>query len=257
MAKVAVSYWEENGNPIKYETFSRIDEWAEIEILNPEVSHPELGKNGYDLFHNAKRRKGALQDHRRAQENGLTTLNSAEGAYTTIDRLSTLQRLEELGIDTPDWEYTWADDVTLGPPLVAKPRLELGEDRHDVMFYGQADYEDLPFQNGTLDYEDRRIVEEFVDPARHIKTYLIGDEVRAVELSDPLHWYGAAIEPDPEMEETVRRIGEGFGFSILEADMVERNGDRYTVDVNQTANLSGVEDAPELYEQAVRETLEN
>lgn len=256
MSQVAISYWEEGGNPVKQEAFSRLGEETSVDILDPTEPHPEIEDNGYELYHNAKRREGALQDHRTAEEAGIRTVNSADGAHTTIDRLSTLEALEELGIPTPEWDYGTPESISIDMPLVAKPKMELGEDRHDIIFYGMEEHGGLPFSNGSLDYVGERVVEEYVPTERHVKAYLVGDEVRAVELDDPLKWSGEEFEPSTELRDIVTRVGEGLGLGILEADVVERNGDRYVVDVNQTANLGGVSDAADLYEQALRSVLD-
>ncbi len=253
---IAISYPETGGNPLKRELFSRLEDWAEVDLFDPYTTHPELERNGYDLYHNAKRRNGALQDQRRAEAAGVRTLNSSEGSYVVLNRRATLEHLQQIDVQTPDWEYGMADTVTAEPPVVAKPPIEIGEDRHDVRFHGTEQYDGFPFTNGSLEFPGVRVVEEYIPGGRHVKAYRIGEETRAVELDDPLQWDGEEIDPDPAMVETVEQIGDHFGLCIFETDLVEQGDDIYVVDVNQTVNGAGVDDFVDVYEDAIREQLQ-
>ncbi|MFB6294791.1 MAG: hypothetical protein ABEI97_03460, partial [Candidatus Nanohaloarchaea archaeon] len=195
MTHIAISYPADGGNERKRELFSRLEDWAEVDLFDPYASHPELKQNGYDLYHNAKRRKGALQDQRQAEEAGIPTLNASDGSYKVLNRRATLEQLQAAGVTTPAWTYGRPDTLDVDPPVVAKPPIEIGDDRHDVRFHGTQRYDGLPFTNGSLDFTDVRVVEEYIPGDRHIKAYRLGDAVRAVELDDPLGWRGAEIDP--------------------------------------------------------------
>lgn len=263
MTRIAISYRDLDNNAKKVlgETVSQLETWADVDLLDPEETHPhQLGDGDYDVYHAAVCRRQSLRDQKTAADTGIPTVNSVPGTRTTVDRLETLRYLRQLGIPTPPFQHGPADEITLDAPLVVKPRKELGPDRHDIRFYdpGRNGEGPISFGHDTLDHVDDRVVEAYIDTERHLKAYQVGAEVRAVELDDPLAWDGEELSsPQPRIEEVVRRIGDGLDLHVFEADIVPRDGTPYVVDVNPTVNLSGVDGGVNLYEQAVREASEN
>lgn len=239
---------------MKYNLFSRLDDVADLEIWDPENSN-DRNWNEVDLYHKAKRSKDALEDSRKARENGVPTINSPEGSFIVMNRWATLLNLDLIGIDIPEYDYGEPQNISMETPYVEKPAIEIGPGRHDVRFCGLED-EELPFNNEPLESDYPRVFEEFIEADRHIKAYRIGNEVRAVELDDRSKWDGEEIQVDQKLDKMLNSIGSYFGLRILEADILETGGALYCVDVNQTANLSGVSDAVEIYMDEIMRVLE-
>ncbi len=253
---IAISYWEEGGNPVKRELVQRLGEKYDVEVLDPEREHPTIADGEARLYHMAKRREESLRDLERAYRNGVRTLNTPEGAYTAVDRLETLRTLEEAGVPVPDYEYGNIEDVDIDTPVVSKPRTELGEDRHRVEFFGYISHPDIDTIGAEMDFVDKRLVQEYVDGRRHIKAYRLGDRVRAVEIDSTDIGHGTEIETDRELERLVHMAGDSIGLSFMEVDLVDGRGEYHAVDVNSTGNLGGVQEAVELYQGLIEEKLE-
>lgn len=94
---IGIAYFEDRGNPMKLRLFDRIQEWAELTLLNPEKRHPDLPDMGLDLYHMARWSPEAYSDFKLACEAGIPTINSYDGAKITEDRVASAEHVPITG----------------------------------------------------------------------------------------------------------------------------------------------------------------
>jgi glutathione synthase/RimK-type ligase-like ATP-grasp enzyme len=228
----------DGSNPIKSALFSAVDGWGEVLILDPEREHPDLLDHDLDLYHMARRRGPLLADLRRACEVGIETVNAYEEARTLVDRQACEKMLADAGLRTPATQYGQAEGIDLDPPLIAKPRYELGPLRHQVEVLA----------DGELDFDGEHFVQEYVPHEESIKLYQLGTETRAVTGVE------ASRQPTREREATeglcaiADRIRERTGLELFEVDLVAGEEDYYVVDVNAAVSMRGASDGYAAYE---------
>ena len=97
------------------------------------------------------------------------------------------------------------------------------------------------------------LFERFVE-GEAVRVQLIGDRAWQVRLGGDgwkksIHGPGAALtDPDPELVEDTRRLGEHFGLPVVAVDyMVGRDGTRYLLEVNHIPNVTEFPDMREAY----------
>jgi glutathione synthase/RimK-type ligase-like ATP-grasp enzyme len=239
---IAISHWADRENPVKRRLIDALREWAEVVLLDPRTEHPDLVTRGFDLYHMAGWYPEALRDLRRANRAGLRTVNPYYGARATADRLACAQIRRHGGVRAPGFQYGTAEEITLDPPVVIKPRWELGEDGHEFAIV----------RSGDLAFDGERLVERFVVRRRSYKIYRVGDAVRSVR--------GIGTEASTEVAATSRirtltdRIAALFGLSLFEMDVVVHKN-WYVIDVNPVASLREIDDGTEIYERLIRSRL--
>ncbi|WP_254274417.1 hypothetical protein [Haloarcula marina] len=243
--RIAISYYADRGNPIKFELFERLRSWADLELLDPEREHPELGERDLDLYHMARWRPAALTDLERACAAGIPTLNSYAGAGRLGDRLDRSETLRDNGFHVPAFQFGRAEDITLQPPVVVKPRHERGPDGHWLHLV----------RTGPIEFEGEQFVERYVVPQRSYKIFRVGDRVRTTRHD--------AADGTPKETKTSRRfvhlterVAALFELGIFELDIVVHKS-LYVVDVNPVVSLEGVADAVEIYDALIQETIRN
>lgn len=242
---IGISYFEDRGNPMKLRLFDRIREWAELILLNPEKRHPDLPEMGLDLYHMARWSPEAYSDFESACEIGIPTINPYDGAKITEDRVASARVAVNHGLPFIEFEYGTVDEITLSPPVLIKPRHELGSDGHDfrVVF------------SGEITFDGKRMVERYIVPSRSYKIFHVGEYIRATRQR-------AEGEPFKEVEMSKRfidlanEVASVFDLALFEMDVLVHKG-YYMIDINPVVSLEGIDDGIELYEQLLRTTCEN
>lgn len=241
--KIAISYYEDRGNPIKHQLFERLHSWADLQVLHPEQEHPDLDEWNLDFYHMAAWRHAALSDLERAREAEIPTLNSYHGAATTEDRLARCRTLRNEGFRVPPFEFGRAEQITLDPPVLVKPRHELGESGHAFRVV----------YSGSAEFEGERFVERYVVPRRSYKIFGVGDQTRATRHIPP-DGTPKEVEAPRRFRELTAEIASLFDLGLFELDVVVHKG-LYVIDVNPVVSLAGVDDAVDIYERLLRESV--
>ncbi|WP_158055815.1 ATP-grasp domain-containing protein [Halorussus halophilus] len=240
---IAISYYEDRGNPLKHQLFDRLRSWTDLRILHPETEHPDLAEMGFDFYHMAAWRHAALADLRRARKAEVPTLNSYHGAATTEDRLARCRTLRNEGVRVPPFEFGRAEQITLGPPVLVKPRHELGDGGHEFRVV----------YSGSLEFDGERFVERYVVPRRSYKIFGVGDQTRATRHIPP-DGTPKEVETPRRFRELTAEIADLFDLGLFELDVVVHKG-LYVIDVNPVVSLAGVDDAVDIYESLLREAV--
>lgn len=250
--RIAISYIKEGREPEKDEIMDAIETWANVDYLDPELEHIDIStedfRREFDLYHMAKTRDQSLSDLGRAESNGIMTVNDYSAAMLVDDRYESMLRLKDVedpnDFLVPETEFGRYEDITLKPPYVVQDRRE-GEG-HEI----EVHYDDVPF-------EGERVVQDFIDYDNFIKLYNLGDEVRTVGYEqedskvDRSYRDGVEIEPDSRIENVSQKIKYSIGLDLFEADVLEKDGDLYVVDVNSMAGMHKVSDAVKVYNDLI------
>ena len=247
---IGISDYAASPNSMKRRLYDRLDSWAEVVHLDPDEEHPDLAGMGLDLFHLARWSRASLCDLERAQAAGIPTVNGYEGAAATEDRLGRCRRLEEAGIRVPEYDFGVAEEITLEPPVVVKPRHELEPAGHEF----EVVY------SGPLAYDGERLVQRYVVPHRSYKVFRVGEHVRATRHSPG---FGVSRQARATARESatprpvvglVDRVESLFGLALFELDLVLHKG-LYVIDVNPVVSLTGVPDGVDIYEALIRRSI--
>lgn len=241
--KIGITYFHDQGNPLKHELFERIRYWADLVLLDPSRRHPDLPQMGLDLYHMARWSSAAYSDFKLANEADIPTVNSYAGAKTAEDRVASSRACSEHGISVAKFEYGTADEITLDPPVVIKSRHELDDDGHEFRLV----------YSGKLMFEGKRVVQQYIVPSRSFKIFRVGEHTRATEEMPP--------DGQPEERSVSRRfveladeIAELFGLALFELDVLIHKK-YYVIDVNPVVSLDAVSDALELYEGLIQSAV--
>lgn len=237
---VAISYWRDGRNPVKTRLLDRVQRWADLTVLDPETDHPHLDTMGIDLFHAAGWQPAALADLKRAVGAGIPTINSYEGAQLTADRVACNRARLAGGLKTPRFQFGTAEEITLKPPVLIKPRYELGPGSHDFEVAYTRDYE----------FEGSKFVQEYIVPRRSYKVYGVGSVRRAVRLAGHEDVPVETALPR-KFGDLADRVSELYGLSLFEMDVVTHKA-LYVIDVNPVVSLLGVEDGAAIYDRLLR-----
>lgn len=161
--KIAISYpsLRSRANPVKRQLFAEISEWTDVTLFDPFTEHPDLVSHGFDLYHMARQSTASLADLKRACRGGVRTVNPYAGVDLLSDRLRCLHRLEANGVHVPDCAYGTCEDIDLEPPVMIKPRHEIGEASHRI----------LTVLDGPIEFDEKQLVETYVPGQRHIKIH--------------------------------------------------------------------------------------
>lgn len=242
---IGISYFEDRGNPMKHRLFDRIREWAELILLNPEKRHPDLPEMGLDLYHMARWSPEAYSDFELAYETGIPTINSYDGAKITEDRVASARIAAAHGLPFIEFEYGTADEITLTPPVLIKPRHELGSNGHDFR---------LVF-SGEVAFDDERMVERYIVPSRSFKVFQVGDYIRATERraeGDPFK----EVEMSKHFVDFTNEVASLFDLALFEMDLLVHKS-YYMIDINPVVSFEGADDGIKLYEQLLRTACES
>ncbi len=238
--KIAVSYIKEGKEVEKDKVFDFLDTWASVDYFDPEKEHPEFEEESfriYDLYHMAKTRNESLEDLRRAENNGVRTINPYSAAKLVDDRYNSIKILEKKGIKVPKTEYGRFEEISLDLPLVSKERFE--GDGHDIELIKEP-------------YEGEKFVQEFINYDDSFKLYKVGENVRSVRLScrgffDRDYVSSVEIGVEKYFEKLVDDIFEATGLNLFEADILKSHEGLYVVDVNSMVGLQNIKDGVEIY----------
>lgn len=255
--RIAVSYIKEGREPEKDKIMEALDTWADVKYLDPELDHLEIDtdkfKKEFGLYHMAKTRDTSLRDLGRADKRGIKTINPYSAAMLVDDRYESMLKLKESedgsGFLVPETEYGRYEDIKMDPPYVVQHRKE-GEG-HDIELH----YEKKPF-------EGEKVVQKFIDYDSFVKLYNLGDAVRTVEYKqddpkiDRAYREGIEIEPDNYLKDISEKIKYSVGLKLFEADLLEKDGNLYVVDVNSMAGMHKVKDAVKVYNDLILEEYE-
>lgn len=247
---IGVSDHADTPNEVKRRTYDRVRTWADLELLDPESEHPGLAEMGLDLYHMARWSRRSLSDLRRAEAAGIPTVNSYEGAATTEDRLARCRRVEDAGMRVPPYEFGTAEEITLEPPVVVKPRHELGPDGHEfAVIYA-----------GEVEFPGERFVQRYVLPRRSYKVFHVGEHVRSTRhppgsgVDRAMRALAEETSTSRKVVDLVERVASVFDLALFELDLVVHKG-VYVIDVNPVVSLHGVEDGAAIYERLIRSRL--
>lgn len=228
----------DESNPIKSALFEAIGKWAEVIVLDPEREHPELPEYDLDLYHMARRRGPSLADLGRASRTGIATVNPYEGVRTLVDRYACARTVAESGLRTPAAQYGQASEIDLDPPVITKPRYELGPLRHQVEVLA----------DGEIDFEGERFVQEYVPHEETIKLYRLGEATRAVTGIEASHQPTRERAVGADALAIADRLQERTGLELFEVDLLAGEGSYYVVDVNAAVSMRGASDGYAAYE---------
>jgi glutathione synthase/RimK-type ligase-like ATP-grasp enzyme len=244
--KLAVSYWLEGGNPVKQEARQRLEDssFLELEWLHPESEHPQLRRDGVDLYHMGKQRSGSMEDLRGFQGNEVRVINSPEAVEAANDRLQCSEILESTGIPVPRWDYGSAESVEVSMPVIVKGRYEDCGSGHDHQIV-----------EDELFYEGERLVQSFHE-GETVKGYRIPHQrdrpqVFAEYMGQHRKKGGEEVLPSPRIEELVEGVYDAMDLELFEVDVVISEDEYFVVDVNPFVSLRGVADGSKLYSDAV------
>lgn len=237
---IAISYYADRGNPRKLELFERLRSWADLELLDPEREHPDLPERDLDCYHMARWHHAALADLATAREAGIPTLNSHAGATRLEDRLERRELLRDAGFHVPAFQFGRADEITLRPPVLVKPRHELGPGGHGFRLV----------RSSPVEFRGEKFVESYVAPRRSYKIFRVCDEVRTTRHDRP-HRTPTQTGTPRRFAELTDEVAALFDLRVFELDLVVHKG-LYAVDVNPVVSLAGVTDAVDVYEACIR-----
>lgn len=183
-----------NASERKRRLYDRVRTWADLRLLDPERDHPDLPEMGFDCFHMARWTPHALRDLQRAEDGGIPTVNSYEGAATTVDRLAKCRRIERAGLRVPPYEFGPAEEIALDPPVVVKSRDEFVSGGHDlfVIFAGE------------IDFAGERFVQRYIAPKMSFKLFQVGEQVRSTRhppSSGVVEWWSRTSGPVRDQSE--------------------------------------------------------
>jgi hypothetical protein len=237
--KIGISYVPYKGSQIKEATFDRVKEWATVVILAADREHPDLTSRGFDLFHMASWREESVVDLQRATAAGIPPINSASAALLTADRLLRCQTLQACGIHVPPFQFGSADEITLRPPAIIKPRVEFGPDSHrfTIVF------------SEPLTFEGERFVQRCITPKRSYKIFRVGTEVRSTRYELPDN-QPRSLSPSPRFVTLTDRVRDLLGLALFELDIIVHKT-VYVIDINPAVSLEAVDDAVDIYETLV------
>lgn len=241
--RIAISYHANRGNPVKRELFEHLRSWADLALLDPEREHPDLAERDLDLYHMARWHPAALADLERACAAGIPTLNSYSGAARLEDRLERCETLREHGFHVPAFQFGRDVEITLRPPVLIKPRHELGPDGHRFRLV----------RSEPIEFKGGRFVERYVVPRRSYKIFRVGERVRTTRHEPP---DGMPKETNTRRQfvELTDEVATLFELGIFELDVVIHKS-LYVIDVNPVVSLEGVADAVDIYEAFIRKTI--
>jgi hypothetical protein len=235
---VGIAYWRDGGNPVKRTVIDRMEQWASVDLLDPETEHADMQTRAYDLYHMAKRRRGSLFNLERASAAGIPTVNPPGSAWLSSDRFMRSKLLEDNEFPVPAYEYGTADQISLGPPVVVKPRWEWSQDAHD--------FETISAR--PVEFDGRKLVERYVPHDRVLKAYGIGDRVRFVEGPDRPR----ETVPPSSVRNLFARVQSVLDLTVFEVDIAITGDDCCVFDVNPVVSLAGVEGGARMYEAELR-----
>ncbi|SEH18123.1 Glutathione synthase/RimK-type ligase, ATP-grasp superfamily [Natronorubrum sediminis] len=237
---IGITYFAEGGEPLKRKLFDRVCSWADLVLLSPEQTHPDLSEMGLDLYHMARWSWSAYADFERAADAGIPTINSYHGARITADRVKSAQAMLDHGLPFAEFEYGTDDEVTLTPPVIVKPRHELHDSGHEFRVV----------YSGDLDFDGARIVQRYIVPNRSFKLFSVGEHVRATEIV-PGEEEPQEVPVSRYFDELVAEIATLFDLELFELDILVHKA-YYIIDVNPVVSLAGVSDALDVYEGLFR-----
>ncbi|MFB6190109.1 MAG: hypothetical protein ABEJ91_00885 [Candidatus Nanohaloarchaea archaeon] len=231
-SNIVVSY-PETGNPVKHEVF---DILRSIPEVNLDVVDPgeNVDLDGVDLYHMAKRTDNSLSILGKAEDRGISTLNSYAGAATLNDRLAVKQYLGNRGFNVIE-TYIEPFREDFGS-VIEKKRFETDEGSHDHRILSDPE---IP--------EEDCFIELFLD-GETVKTYFVDGKTRAVSE------HGLETGLDPDTVETVESVGRYLDLSLYEVDILESEGE-YLMDINSTVSMRNISDAEQLYLSAISSHL--
>lgn len=243
--RIGIAYPQDSGNPVKHQLFDRLRSWAEIRLLDPKRHHPELPEFGLDLYHMARWSSAAYADFELANKAGIPTINSYHGARITEDRVRSARVCVEHGLPFIEYEYGTVDEITLEPPVLIKPRHEVGNGGHNFRLV----------YSGEILFEGKRMVERYIVPNRAFKIFNVGKHVRTTELcSQSEQW--EEVDTSLRFAELAEDVAALFDLTLFELDIVVHKT-YYIVDINPVVSLEGVDDALKLYETLIRTACAN
>jgi|GEM_PF-2932743 glutathione synthase/RimK-type ligase-like ATP-grasp enzyme len=236
-----------NANELKRQLYDRVRTWADLRLLNPDRDHPALVEMGLDCFHMARWTPHSLRDLQRAEAGKIPTVNSHRGAATTVDRLAKCRRIETAGIHVPRYEFGTAEEISLDPPVVVKPRDEFASGGHElgVIFAGD------------IDFPGERFVQRYIAPRMSFKLFQIGEHSRSTRhpprsgVDRSMRSLARETATTAKFERLLATVAGLFGLNLFELDVVVHKG-VYVIDVNPVVSLDGVEDAVEVYDELLR-----
>jgi len=195
-----------NASECKPQVYDRVRTWADLRLLDPERDHPDLTEMGLNLFHMARWTPHSLQDLRRAEAGEIPTVNSHHGAAVTADRLAKCRRIETAGIRVPPYEFGSAEEISLGPPVVVKPRDEFVSGGHEfaVVFAGE------------IDFAGERFVHRYIVPRMSFKLFQIGEHSRSKRYP-PGSGVDRSMRSLARETATTAKFGEGLPESDVRA----------------------------------------
>jgi glutathione synthase/RimK-type ligase-like ATP-grasp enzyme len=237
---IGIAYFEDSGNPVKLRLFERLRRWADLRLFDPWERHPEIPELGLDLYHMARWSWPAFSDFQLAAVAGVPTINSYRGTVLTEDRVRSARVCLEHGIPFNRFEYGRADEITLEPPVIVKPRHELHDGGHEfqVVFAGD------------LSFDGERMVEQYITPSRAYKVFKVGDHVRVTERRT-LEGSFEEVPASKRFGELAETVATLFDISLFELD-VQVHKSYYVIDVNAVVSLEGVRDGVDIYEDLLR-----
>ena len=236
----------QNASERKQAVYDRVRTWADLRLLDPERDHPDLAGMGLDCFHMARWTPHSLRDLQRAEAGEIPTINSYEGAATTVDRLAKCRRVETAGIHVPRYEFGTAEEISLDPPVVVKPRDEFASGGHEfaVVFAGD------------IDFPGERFVQRYIAPKMSFKLFQVGEHVRSTR-HPPRSGVDRSMRSLARETATTARfaalldaVADIFDLRLFELDVVVHKG-LYVIDVNPVVSLDGVEIYDELLRRSV------
>jgi len=234
----------------KRQVYDRVRTWADLRLLDPDAEHPALTEMGLDCFHMAHWTPQSLRDLQRAEDGGIPTVNSYEGAATAVDRLAKCRRIETAGIRVPPYEFGTAEEISLDPPVVVKPRDEFVSGGHEfsVVFAGE------------IDFAGERFVQRYIAPRMSFKLFQIGEYSRSTKhpprsgVDRSMRSLAQETATTAKFAGLLDAVAGLFDLNLFELDVVVHKG-VYVIDVNPVVSLDGVGDAVEIYDELLRRAV--
>jgi glutathione synthase/RimK-type ligase-like ATP-grasp enzyme len=253
---IAISSMEEErepgGHPTLPEAFSEVEEWADVTHLDAKEEHDDLDWSRFDMYRMEKRTPEAVEDLRRADLNGVETVNPRDATETVINRR---RRYNELSgyLPVPEAEFGPVSQTEIGTPAILKKETQWED--------GGLEQE-VAFNESALERESERMVQEYIDFDTEYKGYQFGDEFRLTELPETGNGARTQVFDGQDyraVQRIAERVSEGTGLNIFGVDVIVSDGQYWLVDVNDEGSYRGVSDAEELYSdtlyQRAREAL--
>jgi hypothetical protein len=244
---VALAAYKDATSERKQEVYDRVRTWADLQFLDPDRDHPDLTEMGLNLFHMARWTTHSLRDLQRAEAGGIPTVNSYEGAATTVDRLAKCRRIETAGIRVPPYEFGTAVEISLDPPVVVKPRDEFASGGHEfaVVFAGE------------IDFAGERFVQRYIAPRMSFKLFQVGEYSRSTRhpprsgVDRSMRSLARETATTAKFERLLATVAGLFDLTLFELDVVVHKS-VYVLDINPVVSLDGVRDAVEIYDELLR-----